>query len=71
MEPFGDGLLDMRLVENTTAFCNANRDRGKRPDPYTLDDFAPYMAEPVKLVDLGPEENARLIRAQLEAMRTA
>lgn len=52
-------------------FCNANRDTKQKKDPFTLGDFAPYLESDKKattIIDLGEEENAKLIRLQIEAM---
>lgn len=63
-------MIDTRLADLSCMFANANfrKDDGK---PFTIAEFAPYLAQEQKqkAIDLGPEENAKLIRAQIEAMR--
>ena len=70
-EPFGDSTIDTRLADLSCMFANANfkRDDGK---PFVIRDFAPYMEESTpKTIDLGPEENARLIEEQINACMRA
>ena len=71
VEPFGDSLIDSRLADLSCMFANANfkKEDGK---PFIISDFAPYLEqEKPKIVDLGPEENARLIEAQINACMRA
>lgn len=69
--PFGDALLDRKLAQMLCILANANRNPELRKEPFTVYDFAPYLdqGKKEKIINISPEENARLIRQQIEAMR--
>lgn len=46
LEPWGDTMLDRRLASLECSYININRDVEKRPDPYEIYDFAPYLRKP-------------------------
>lgn len=68
--PFGDALLDRKLASMLCVLANANRNPEAKKEPFTIYDFAPYLEqEKKKNININPEENARLIRQQIEALR--
>lgn len=40
MEPFGDGLIDRHLAQLAYLIAEPNRDRKRRPQPFTPQDFS-------------------------------
>lgn len=65
--PFGDALIDSKLATLICVLANCHREPGSKP--FAIEDFAPYLKVTPEVVDISPEENARLIRAQLDALR--
>lgn len=45
LEPFGGIAEDFRAGQIAAVIANANRDRDKRPQPFTASDFMPALAE--------------------------
>lgn len=45
IEPFGERIADMRAGGITSAVYNVNRDTRKRPEPFRLLDFIPWVSE--------------------------
>ncbi len=45
VEPFGERRADLRMAIVASLIANANRDPGKRREPYTVDDFMPKFDE--------------------------
>jgi hypothetical protein len=43
LEPFGEERADVRAGIIAAVIANANRDRKKRPDPFTPADFMPFV----------------------------
>lgn len=70
VEPFGEYRSEVRHGQQMALTCNMNRDPRSKPEPYQALDFMNFIDKPkdaAKIVDLGPEENAKLMKAQIMA----
>lgn len=70
LEPFGDGVADMRHGISTATLANVNRDSKARPEPYLPEDFVPWQQRRAKKPYEGefiadPEAQSALIKKRL------
>jgi hypothetical protein len=43
IEPFGEERADVRAGIIASVIANVNRDRKKRPEPFSVQDFMPFI----------------------------
>lgn len=64
VEPFGEERGDLRTGILASVIANVNRDRKKRSEPYTPQDFMPFAERPTPAAPpTGPVDPATLTTA--------
>lgn len=64
VDPWGEQRADRRAAIGHAMFANANRDAAKRPQPFSINDFMPYL-------ERSPEELQQDVSASLFVALTA
>ncbi len=64
IEPFGERRADLRIAQLCALIANVNRDRKRRPKPFSIEDFLLFR-EPV---EREVRHDAKGLRAALSAL---
>jgi hypothetical protein len=67
IEPFGEEAADLRAGIIASVIANVNRDRKRKPDPFTPLDFMPFAERPTAQASARPV-NADLLSTQIKAL---
>jgi len=62
LEPFGEERADVRAGIIAAVIANANRDRKKRPEPFTPADFMPLVKRAPAAEPLSPDALTEMVK---------